>query len=101
VGITVLGVVGIAASALLAQMTVASVDGRDEVVRHAMAVAVMESLLVQNYDDLSVGTSTGTSSSGVEWTVTISSEGTGLRRLNVEADSGGRNVVLESLRSDR
>lgn len=101
IGITVLGVAGIAASALLAQMTVAGVDGRQEVVRHATAVAVMESLLVQDYDDLGLGTSTGTSGSGVDWTVTISSEGTGLRRLNVEAGSDGRLIVLESLRSDR
>lgn len=101
IALFVLGVAGITASALLAQLTKANVDGRDEVLRHATAVAVMESLLVEDYADLGVGSATGTSATGVDWTVTISAESAGLRRLQVEAISDDRAVVLETLRADR
>lgn len=101
IALAVLAVVGITATALLAQLTTANVDGRDEVLRHATAVAVMESLLVQDYADLDVGASSGTSGTGIDWTTTISDESAGLRRLTVAVTSDGRSVVLETLRADR
>ena len=101
IALAVLGVAGITATALLAQLTRANVDGREDVTGHTTAVAVMESLLVRDYADLAIGSTTGTSANGVDWTVTISAETSRLRRLRVDAISGGRPVTLETLVADR
>lgn len=101
IAIALLGVAGISATALLAQLTNSTIDGRTDVTCHATAVAVMESLLVRDYDQLLAGTTTGTSPAGVAWTVTISDEATSLRRLDVAAVQDDRTVRIETLVADR
>lgn len=101
IALAVLGVAGITATALLAHLTEANVDGRSDVTGHATAAAVIESLLTHDYDELVEGTQTGTSVDGVGWTLTVSEESTGLRRLRVDAVDGDRTVRLETLVADR
>ena len=101
IALAVLGVAGITAVTLLAQLTKANVDGREDVQRHAIAAAVMESLLVRGFDGLGPGTATGTTPGGERWTATVSDEDTDLRRLRVDVSSEGRTETLETLMSNR
>lgn len=101
IALTLLAVAGIAAVGLLATLSRSSVDGRTQVMLHATAVAVMESLLVRDFDQLAVTTAGGSSVGGIAWTVAISDEGPRLRRLAVAVVDDGRSLTLETLRSDR
>lgn len=68
---------------------------------HARATAMMESLLVRDFDTLAVAQSSGASPDGLTWVVGISEEAPSLRRLSVTISRGGRDLVLECLRAPR
>lgn len=101
IALALLAVAGIAAVGLLATLSRSSVDGRTQVMLHATAVAVMESLLVRDFDALPVAATSGSAADGIAWTIAITDESAGLRRLSVAVASDGRSLTLESLRSDR
>ncbi len=101
IALALLAVAGITAVGLLATLSRSSVDGRTQVVLHATAVAVMESLLVRDFDTLPIATTSGSAADGTAWTIAITDESAGLRRLSVAVVSDGRSLTLESLRSDR
>ena len=101
IALTVLGVAGFTATALLAHLARTTVDSREDVRRHALAAAVMESVLTVDYVDLDLTTTAGVGPDDETWTVTVSDEDDDLKRIRVEVDGGGRTTRLETLISDR
>lgn len=101
IALALLAVAGIATVGVLGTLARSSVDGRTQVTLHATATAVMESLLVRDFDQLAVATASGTSPNGIAWTVAITDESPRLRRLAVSVVDDGHTLTLESLRSQR
>lgn len=101
IAVGLLGVAGITVVGLMTVLFDSTVQAREDVQAHATAVAVMESLLTHTYDELPVGSSSGTDPTGVPWTAQIGSKASRLRVIEVVADDGLGYAELSTLISDR
>ena len=96
-----LGGAGITIVGLWTVLTNSNVQARDDVRAHATAVAVMESLLTREYDELAVGSLAGVDADGIAWNLDIRDAATSLREIEVTAGNDDTSARLSTLISDR
>ncbi len=99
--IFLLGMIAVGISALLGQLVGSNDTDLARLQSRTQAVAVMESLLTQDYSQLGLGTVSDSSPSGMSWTITVSQEAPGLRKLVVVSTAQGESCRLESMTADR